>query len=98
MLVGSPAPRANDHHLGSLRANIVDNPHVMSNASFLQGTPANFSQRKLSHDVRTRNGNNSMTMGNGLQGAGSFLKDLLDSGSPTRKMNNTVGTSLKRRN
>ena len=86
--MGSPGP----NELGSLRANF-------NNASFLQGTPANFSQRKLSHDVRTRNGNNSLTMGNGLQGAGSFLKDLLDSGSPTtRKMNNTVGTSLKRRN
>ena len=92
MLV-SPA-RGNDN-LGSLRANNFNNPDVMSHASFLQGTPANFSQRKLSHDVRTRNGgNHSLTMGNGLQGAGSFLKDLLNGGDVARKMNSTVGTSL----
>ena len=46
------------------------------NFSVVQGTPASFTRRKQSHDVRNRN-NKSFSMGTGLQGMGPLLNELI---------------------
>ena len=57
---------------------------MMSNSSFIQGSPAAFTQRKASHDVGTRNRqNHSYTMGNGLQSnSNAYLNAFISKQNP----------------
>ena len=64
--LGTISPR---HNIGSLR-NSPSNDTV-SNASFIQGLKAQFSQRKQSHDIHSRpNMFSATTMGSGLKDRG----------------------------